>query len=282
MLNSCTYYVYPPKKKVQTEYNYIYKSKIFKDWKTSTWRKYKTKSKYVKYDKNGNELELGEYGERWCKVVSKELPDSSIQITSYSGSYPKKLDAVTYKTYNEDNQILTSETWRFKDNKKDYLRYKTIFSYKDNKLIKETEFNDKKEVINIKDYSRIGNFQKPLIFNDSISSDTTHYDSLGRIIKSIHYYKGKFSSRREVIYNDDGTMKIELRYDDKQDSLWSITEWRYDYLTKQITRKYWNVINSSTERLEKFIYDRKKLLKKINRYNAEEKTGYTKYKYKLY
>src|SRR5690606_5489427 len=128
-LNSCGYYVYPPKVKVRYAYDYTYKSKLFKDWETSKWRKFKTKTEYVKYDRNGNEIEIGEYGESWCKVVSKELPDSSVQIISYSGTYPKKINTVTYKTYNDRNQVLTEEFWRFKDNKKDYLINKTVFSY---------------------------------------------------------------------------------------------------------------------------------------------------------
>tara|TARA_B100001109_G_C18860735_1_gene473835 strand:+ start:968 stop:1852 length:885 start_codon:yes stop_codon:yes gene_type:complete len=290
-LNSCGYYVYPPKVKVRYAYDYTYKSKLFKDWQTSKWRKFKTKTEYVKYDRNGNEIEIGEYGERWCKVISQHLPDSSVQITSYSGTFPKKLNTVTYKAYNDSNQVVTEEVWRFKDNKKDYLVYKTIFSYTDTQLTKETEFDADGKIISEKDYDLLSNVQnenrnktiyEPFARVDGNRIDTVRYDTSGQVIEKIHYYNGKFLYRQEFLYSDFGTIKTELRYDDKPDSLWSITEWRYDIITKQLTRKYWNVINSTTERREEFIYDRKKLLRRIERYNAEEKTGYTKYKYKLY
>lgn len=290
-LNSCGYYVYPPKVKVRYTYHYTYKSKLFKDWETSKWRKYKTKAEYVKYDRSGNEIEVGKYGESWCKVVSKELPDGSLQVTSYSGVYPKKLSTVTYKTYNDSNQVLTKEVWSFNDNKIDSLVYKTVFNYTDNKLTKETEFDADGRVISEKSYGSISNVQnengtkiiyEPSVSVDGNSVDSTRYDTMGRVVDKIHYYNGKFLYRQEFRYSDYGTIKTELRYDDEPDSLWSITEWRYDIITKQLSRKYWNVINSTTETREEFVYNRKKLLKRIDRYNAEEKTGYTKYKYKLY
>lgn len=290
-LSSCGYYVFPPKVKVRYQYDYTYKQKLFKDWETSKWRKHKTKTAYIKYDRNGNEIEIGEYGEIWHFSNVKTNPDSSVSIVSGHGVYPKKLNTVTYKTYNDSNQVMTEEVWRFKDNKKDYLVYKTIFSYSDNQLAKETEFDADGQIIREKDYDFTSNVHnenrnktiyEPFVRVDGNSIDTVRYDTSGQVIEKIHYYNGKFLYRQEFLYSDFGTIKTELRYDDKPDSLWSITEWRYDIITKQITRKYWNVINSTTERREEFIYDRKKLLKRIERYNAEEKTGYTKYKYKLY
>nr|WP_299206077.1 hypothetical protein [uncultured Brumimicrobium sp.] len=290
-LSSCGYYVYPPKVKVRYQYDYTYKQKLFKDWETSKWRKHKTKTAYIKYDRNGNEIEIGEYGEVWHFSNVKTNPDSSVSIVSGHGVYPNKLNTVTYKTYNDSNQVMTEEVWRFKDNKKDYLVYKTFFSYTDNQLAKETEFDADGQIIREKDYDLTSNVQyenrnktiyEPFVRVDGNSIDTIRYDTNGQVIEKIHYYNGKFLYRQEFLYSDFGTIKTELRYDDEPDSLWSITEWRYDIITKQLTRKYWNVINSTTERREEFIYDRKKLLRRIERYNAEEKTGYTKYKYKLY
>jgi len=290
-LSSCGYYVYPPKVKVRYKYDYTYKPKLFKDWETSKWRKHKTKTAYVKYDRKGNEIEIGEYGEIWHFRNVTTNADSSVSVVSGHGVYPKKLNTVTYKTYNDSNQVMTEEVWRFKDNKKDYLVYKTIFSYTDNQLTKETEFDADGQLIREKDYDLTSNVQnenrnktiyEPFVRVDGNSIDTIRYDTSGQVIEKIHCYNGKFLYRQEFLYSDFGTIKTELRYSDKPDSLWSITEWRYDIITKQLTRKYWNVINSTTERREEFIYDRKKLLKRIERYNAEEKTGYTKYKYKLY
>jgi len=290
-LNSCGYYVYPPKVKKRYSYDYTYKPKLFKEWETSKWRKYKTKTDYIKYDKNGNEVEIGEYGEIWHFREVKKNTDSTIMVTSGHGVYPKKLNTVTYKTYNVDNQVMTEETWRYKNNVKDYLVFKTVFTYTDNQLSKETEFDADGKVIREKDYDLISNVQnenrsktiyEPFLRVDGNSIDSIRYDTSGQVIEKIHFYNEKFLYRKEFRYSDFGTIKTELSYHDKPDSLWSVTEWRYDIITNQLIRKYWNVINSSVERREEFIYNRKKLLKRIERFNAKRKTGYTKYKYKLY
>ena len=290
-LTSCAYHAYPPKIKVRYEYDYSYKLKLFKDWETSKCRKHKTKVAYVKYDKKGNEIEIGEYGEKWHFRNVTTNSDSTISVVSGHGVYPKKLNTVTYNTYNDSNHVVKEEVWRFKNNNKDYLVYKTIFTYTGNQLTKETEFDADGQITREKNYdltshveieNRAKTIYQPFVRIDGNSTDTTRYDTNGQVIEKVHYSNGKFLFRKEFRYSDLGTIKTELKYYDKPDSLWSITEWRYDIITKQITRKYWNVINITTERREEFIYDRKKLLKRIDRYNAENKTGYTKYKYRLY
>jgi hypothetical protein len=290
-LNSCGYYAYPPKVKVSYRYDYSYKSKLFKEWETSKWRKNKIKTNYKKYDQNGNEIEIGIYGEQWSKVVSKDLPDGSAEITSYSGVYPEKLNTVTFKTYNDSNQVLTEEVWRYKDSERDHLVYKIVFNYSENQLVKEIEYDAEEKIIREKKYdlnsyvlfeNRRKTIYAPFVRIAGESTDSLRYDKSGRVIEKIHLYNGKFLYREEFRYSDHERMKTELRYSDKPDSLWCITEWRYEIISGQLTRKYWNVINSTTESREEYIYSRKKLLKQVDRFNAEDKTGYTKYKYKLY
>ena len=290
-LSSCSYNINSPKLKIRYEYDYSYKPKLFKEWERSKWRKHKTKTAYVKYDRKGNEIEIGEYGELWHFREVTTNSDSSISIVSGHGVYPKRLNTVTFKTYNDSNQIIAEEVWRFKDNKKSYLVYKTVFTYTDKQLTKETDFDADGQIIREKNYDLISHVQsenskktiyKPFVRVDGNSIDTIRYDTSGQVIEKIHYYNGKFLYRQEFLYSDYGNIKTELRYDDQPDSLWSITKWTYDSITKQLSRRYWNVINSTTEKREEFIYNRKKLLKRIERYNDREKTGYTKYRYKLY
>ena len=76
-------------------------------------------------------------------------------------------------------------------------------------------------------------------------------------------------------------MVIEIRYDNKPDSLFCITEWQYNY-DKQLTRKFRKIIGSKTETKDVYIYDKRKLIVKILHYDGEQIGGYTKFKYKLY
>ena len=67
------------------------------------------------------------------------------------------------------------ELWQFKDNKKNYLIYKTIFEYDINgKLIKETEYNKDNQVSRLRDYSKDNSNQtiskdSVLIFHTKVS-----------------------------------------------------------------------------------------------------------------
>lgn len=112
-----------------------------------------------------------------------------------------------------------------------------------------------------------------------ISQDTTITNSLGRPVESTHYFNDKFRYRQEFRY-DSWFIEVELRYNNK-DSLQSIIEWRYN-TDKQLTRIFWKVIGSSTETIDVYIYNRKKLLKKVLHYDGEKLESYTKYKHKLF
>lgn len=294
--SSCAYYVNPPKVKVSTEYSYVYKDKILKDWENSSWRRYKRKQGYIKFDENQNEIEYGEYGEIWHFRRTKVNPDSSISVISGHGKYPKKLNTVTYNTYNDSSKLIEERIWQFKDNKKDRLVSKTILLYQANDLIKETEFDSEGNIkreknYNLEDLTEVDNrfetIYEPFVKVDGESRYEIKVDSLGREIEKYHYYKGKFLRRTVWIYNDSDGITTEYKYDDKPDSLWSISEIRYDIFSKRPIRKYWKVVNSRTETKDIYKYNRKKLLKKVFHYNVDidgtdELQSLTKYKYKLY
>ncbi|MBC3760053.1 hypothetical protein H7U19_16720 [Hyunsoonleella sp. SJ7] len=265
-----------------------------KDYERSKWRKSKQKTGYERYDKKGNLIEEGEYGEIWHFSSVTKNADSTISITSGHGRNYKNLNSIHYYIYDSTGKKMQDELWQFKDNKKDYLIYKTIFEYDaKGKLIKETEFDKDNQVSRLQDYSKDNSNQtisKDSVFNFSYEGitrvegkrqDTTITDSLGRPTEKIHYYKDKFLYRQEFRYDRWGEIVTEIRYDNKPDSLWCITEWQYNY-DKQLIRKFWKVIGSKTETKDVYIYNRKKLLVKILHYSGEELEGYTNYKYKLY
>lgn len=295
-LSSCAYYANPPKVKTRTEFSYVYKDKLFKDWENSTWRRYKRKVGYIKYDINQNETEIAEYGELWHFRRTELNPDSSVSVISGHGRYPKKLNTITYNIYDDSSKLIEESIWQFKDNKKSRLVSKTIFEYQGNDLIKEIEFDSEGVVkreknYNLEDLTEVDNryqmMYDPFVKVDGESRYEIKKDSLGREIEKYHYYKGEFLRRTEWDYNDSDGITTQYMYDDKPDSLWSITETRYDIFTKQPIRKHWNVLNSSVETKDIYIYNKKKLLIKILHYNVDldgtdELQSMIKYKHKLY
>jgi hypothetical protein len=53
--------------------------------------------------------------------------------------------------------------------------------------------------------------------------------SLGKPIQKYSFFNGKLRDRI-MYYDDDGSLFIsEIQYESKPDSLYSITEWIYDY-----------------------------------------------------
>ena len=296
ILTSCSYYVSPPPVKIRYEYVYNYKPKLLKSWETSIWRKDKRPVEYIKYDQNGNEIEIGEYGEIWHFRETKQNSDSTVSTISGHGTNPKKLNTVTFKSYNDSNQILTQEVWRYHDNEKDYLVYKTEFKYFNGNLVNEIEYDSEGEITREKSYDIENNVEtdnrektiyEPFVRIGGDSKDSTRYDSKGRPVENYHYYKGKFLRRTVWVYNDQDDLVTTYKYDDHPDSLWSYTETRYDYLTNQPQRKYWKVLNSRTETKDIYIYNRKKLLKTVLHYGVDlqgrdELQYYKKYKYELY
>lgn len=292
-LSSCSYQINSPKVKTRNEYSHQYHKN--KNYKISKWRKRKTKIGYIKYDRNGNETEIGEYGEIWHFRKVTTNPDSSISVVSGHGRHMKKLNTVTFKKYNQNNRIISEDYWRYKDNKKDYLIYRTEFKFNNGELIGEIEYDSEGNIsremnynedksIQINDKKRP--FYEPIVRVEGSSKYEIKYDSLGREIEKFHYSNGKFLRRTVTVYSLN--LKTKYLYDDSPDKLWSVTEEKYNFLNDKLIRRYWKVLDSSTERIEIFEYNKKGLLKKVLTYDVNSKTGkdeleaFTKYKYDYY
>ena len=291
-LSSCAHFDFYSKVKTRTEIEYTYKRT--KDYGISKWRKSSQKTGYERYDKKGNIIEKGEYGEIFNFSRMSISADSSINIVCGHGRNYKKIDNVHYYYYDSLGEKIKVEFWRFKDNKKSNLINTTTFEYDSKgKLIKETEYIDENIISRFEDYSK--DIRNKIISNDSIfnfsnetitkikekNQDLEITDNLGRPIEKIHYYKDKFSYRQAFRYDKSNNIETELRYDDKPDSLWCINEWQYNY-DRQLIRKLWKVVGSETETRDIYIYDKQKLLIKILNYNGEVLKSYKRYKYKFY
>ena len=292
-MNGCSYRINSPKVKIRYEYNHVYKTN--KNFEISKWRKKKTKIGYIKYDKKGNEIEIAEYGEIWRFREVTTNPDSSITVTSGHGRHMKNLNTVTFRSYNQSNQIQSEEFWSYKDNKKNYLIHRTEYQYNNGELIGEIEYDEEGEISREMNYNedksiKINNkkrpFYQPILRVEGNSKYKITYDSLGREIEKFHYSNGKFLRRTVTVY--ERNLKTTYLYDDSPDKLWSFTEEKYDYLTDKLIRRYWKVLDSTTERIEIFEYNKKGLLKRILTYGVDLQTGkdelekFTKYKYEYY
>jgi hypothetical protein len=260
--------------------------------KLSKWRTQKTKHEYLRYDDNGRIIEKGEYGEIWHYRNVSRGTDGSMSIVSGHWRNYKKLDKVYYYEYDTAGQKTGETLWKFNNNKKDYLIHKTLYEYgSKGKLLKETEWDRDNKITRLRDYANLNESQvskdsvfkfsyKDIVRVDGQSIDTAVYDSLGRPLNIIHYYKGKFLYRQAFIYDKWGGITTELRYDGKPDSLWSLTEWQYN-IYKQPVRKFWKAVGSTTETRDVYIYNRHRLLVKVLHYHGEKLRSFSRYKYKL-
>ena len=247
LLSSCGPATQNPLVKEMQSYEYSFKPRLIQDWENSRWRTYEPRKEYVKYDRKGNEIEVGDYGERWG-YTKKGKPDrtGAVIITNYSGTYPKKLNKVSYMNYNKNNQLLKEEVWLFKDNEKDKLYLQTTNTYKEGKLSKMVQkkwgkliLEEEYDITNVvQDENQTKTSNKPAArsFGDD-SVDSIFYNTRGQVIEEIRYRHrdGKITNRKEFIYNRKNLLK-------------RIDNYGINY----------------------------------NDVEVEEKRGYTKFKYKLY
>lgn len=272
----------------RTEYSVGYIMKNYKPTKKTRTEK----TNYEKYDSKGNIIEEGEFGEiKHFNSVTKGN-DSTITITSGHGRSNENLNTVKFSKYDNSNRLVEDELWQFYNNTKSYLIYRTLYDYNSNgQITKETEFDKDNKVSRTKTYYISGNRIASIdtVYNftfegitriDGESRDTTYLDTLNRPAEIIHFFRGKFLYRQVYLYDKFGDIKTELRYDNKPDSLWCITEYRYDLFNKRnIARRLWKVIGSSTETKQIYEYDKKNRLVKILNYSVDELTSYTKFEY---
>ena len=271
----------------RTEYSVEYITKNYKPTKKTRTEK----ANYEKYDSKGNVIEDGEYGEiKHFSSVTKNS-DSTTTITTGHGRNYDNINTVKFNKYDTENCLIEDELWQYYNNSKSYLIYRTQYDYNSkNQLVKETEFDKDNKISRTRTYHISGNRIASIdtVYNftyegitrvDGESRDTTYLDTLNRPKEIIHFFKGKFLYREVYLYDKYGNSKTELRYDNKPESLWCITEYRYDIFDNKITRRFWKVIGSSTEIKQIYEYDKKRRLVKILNYSVDELTGYTKFEY---
>lgn len=244
---------------------------------------------YTRYDKKGNEIEWGVYGEVTGFVIEgREIGES------WNHS---KLDFVEFYTYDSLNRKISEKTYSYKNNNKENLRTFTNFTYDSlNNLILKERFDPDSALSNIKCYYYDKRNNNILILDSTfnipnnpevyISSKT--YDSKNRIIRMRSSNNSKLIYREQYIYNETQNLTTILRYDNDSDSsLWSIRKIYYgnidysSYPNKKV-QDFWIVIDGKSETREFYKYNRKGFLKFIYEYNGLDMVKYTKFKYKFY
>ena len=291
-MTSCSYFINPQKVEIRFEKEYYYKP-FFWGMFHSKWITNSVNRNYIRYDKKGNIIEVGEYGERFHFGSCKKYSDNSESITRGEGCNYEKLNTVHFIQYDSTNKKIADEFWKFIDNKKNNLISKIIFEYdstgeftketeykENNKvscLIKSTKKEKKSTILTSCQYS----YNSEGLIKDSIQiQDTILNDSLGRPIEIYHYCNGIFSHRIKYYYDKWSLFLTEIQYESKSDSLYSITEWNYDFW-KNLISKSVKVIGSQTQK-DFYIYVLNNLLVKKIHYFGEDVEYYTKYKYRQF
>jgi hypothetical protein len=244
---------------------------------------------YTRYDKKGNEIEWGFYGE----VTGFALEGGGIGDSwDYS-----KLDCVAFYTYDKLNRKILEKTYSYKNNNKEKLRSFTNFTYDSlSNLILEEQFESDSTRSNIKCYYYDKRNNNILILdstfyfanNPVVYIRIKIFDSKNRIIKLSSSNESKLIYREKYIYNETQDLTTILRYNNDSDSsLRSIRKIYYGYIdyfpySNEKLQDFWIDIDGKSETREFYKYNRKGLLKLIYEYNGLDKVKYTKFKYKFY
>ncbi len=261
-------------------YSIKYQYKTNKYYKISHWRKIKEKNDYEKYDKKGNIIECGVYGE-----VTGGNNEGGV-VDNWDNS---KLFFVEFSTYDNFNKRISDQTYYYRNNKKYRLSSFTYYSYDLlNRLVKEQEFNYDSTIIDTKRYyyDIAGNLVSMLdsmldVTNKIVVySKVYEYNTQNRIISMRSYKEQSLIYREKYTYNNESNTATTYKYDNDLDtSLWSITKTTYE--SGRIKEKFWTVVNGKTEKRLIYKYNDNELLENIFEYSGLDLVSYTRYRYKF-
>lgn len=227
------------------------------------------KTRYEKYDKKGNIIEIGEYGETWREIEHITLENGTTQKISTLFQDFKRLNTVEYLQYDNQNRKQLSERWRFRRN----IPYKkldsTAYYYNQNG---ELQFEIKFD------------FYDTPIKSDTIYNygpiDKEYLDSVGRITERTIQNESEFFSKYIDHYNAQNLIVKREVYRHKPDSLVEVKEWIYNELNLIIQFKEFDL--KSDLKVTTYNYNKWNLL--ISQYTIQKNrlTRSVKYKYKFY
>jgi len=268
-------------------------------------KKVKRKCFFTEYNKAGQEITFGYYGEYKSFQSKRKADDDSIYtITWYESVLYKNIDYEDFSFYDSLNHRLTrKETWYYKDNKKSWLGSVTRYLYNvKGKLAQETTVDDsnKAEKAIMYLYDERGNKIKEIdsdyILNPLHPYSTINkFDSMNRIIQSCEYEENKCTLKKIYLYSGkDSNITWVFRYDEvKNDTtlkLWSISNTTYGYIFYSKDDVYpipsdWRTLEETSMAMDYgliersvYIYKKNGLLDKV----INKQGDYDKYTYEFY
>jgi len=233
-------------------------------------RKYCEVTKYEKFNKNGDLIEVGEYGESKREVKTTKLNDGRTQVSSTLFRNYKKLNNVEYYYYDYQNRKIFSEKWKLRNNIPYEKTDSIVYWYDSNgKLEFEIRFDF---------YVWPGKSDTTFYSSDSIDNEYT--DSIGRVTEKTILYEGNFHQKFVDHYGMNNLVVKSEIYRDKPDSLAEVHEWTYDTLNRLFQFKEIDLLHGTKITIYK--YDKWNLLTDEFCFRDEKPISYTKYKYKFY
>ncbi len=227
------------------------------------------KTRYEKYDKQGNIIEIGEYGESWREIEYITLENGTTQKISTLFQDFNRLNIVEYLQYDNQNRKQLSERWRFRRN----IPYKkldsTTYYYNQNGELKfEINFD--------LNYTPI---KTDTIYNHE-PIDKEYSDSTGRITERTIQSESEFFSKFINHYNAQNLIVKREVYSHKPDSLVEVKEWIYNELNLLIQFNEFDL--KGDLKVTTYKYNKWNLLKSQYTIQKNRLIRSTKYKYRFY
>ncbi|HTA26407.1 MAG TPA: hypothetical protein VK809_01370 [Bacteroidia bacterium] len=266
--------------------------KVTTSYESSKNHKAIQKESFTEYNKLGQEIIFGYFGEySSSKVVHKAKNDSSYSVTYYESSDHDKINWEDFSFYDSLNHMLTKkETWFFHNNRKDYVGYATFYFYdRKGELIKEKRLGDSNKVEKsiTHYYNEKGNNVKEIdsdfsnygINEVDVDSILYSYDGKNRIIQSLEYTKYSQQRMDYTYNNNDSNITWIFRFDNQKNDtvlkLWSISTTSYGYVFSSKDEIYptpsdWQILEKTCRTIDGvlneryvYVYNKDGLLDKI-------------------
>lgn len=224
------------------------------------------------YDSKNLLVQRIEYGQLFHIGQVDALKNGNVKVISGHGRNFEKISLIEdyyYKDSQGEPSVIISN--HFSDNSIRFIDT-VLFEYDINgNLIQMGQLDGKDTLIN-KPFSSYFTGDTSWVYYDEYEPKSrVKFDEQGRETDKIRFLDGTFLRRTVTVYGKD--MKTVFLYNDSPDNLWSYTEYKYSYLNGLLVRKYWKVLNSSTEKKEIFFYDKQERLTKVERYRVNSENG---------
>jgi hypothetical protein len=261
------------------------------------------KAMYEKQDSRGNIVEVGEYGEIVNGEREKISFDENMNIVKGLEKgltrVNERLRITTFNSYDDKGRITKKEIYRYVNDVKDTLIYRTDYLYgSDDQLIKETEYGRSGKIIRsttyLPEYTKLTATTTEII-NETIALELEpdlsrkkgkrekkiKYIGHGADLlelERVTYFNGMFEERVENLFDFDNGVTTEVFYTRTPETISYILETIYNPGMESIKEEMWKFINAHESRDQHF-YDKSGLRVKTIHFYRYNMDSYTTYEY---